>query len=217
MPRLSEEDRVERLDRAAGHLSALEFTSLDGFCFPDVVNSLPKALGLDIPAEIRAAKLRQARQQSRWNLWQTGLKRYRNKIERKEKFQRKLRAPPPPDIFLSSAEERINFVLAFALQEVYGCVEAETIEEAEVPWSVTIEPTNMSIPINGRRPRVRDEDMPRDDVKATWYLMKLNLIITTSLFTCRTMLTERCFDKSMGKVKELLKKSQQEHETRYEP
>ena len=204
--------------RDTSYLELLELTSWQGWYLDNVATSLPKLKGLEIPEDLDRKK---SSRQAGWGLFRANCDKF---------FARKKRYPKAPvslpssssAFFMPSDIERDTFTFAFALNKVYGNGDDEEGEVARAvfpPEHLCLpqnRATNMAIPISGRRPIVRDEDMPRDDVKGCWFSMKLTIMHTTALFTCRTTLTEELFDKTMRSVKLVLNKSQQEHETRYD-
>ena len=67
-----------------------------------------------------------------------------------------------------------------------------------------------------RRPPVPENEYPRQDVDASWAAMKMILNRTRHMFICRAALTDASNRNDIDRIKTIFRKSQKEHETRYE-
>ena len=207
------------------HKRILDWISLRCWSFDNAPIFLLKIQDLGVSENL--LKFAQDRQEKRQREWSFSKPRG---PDREGRFLENL-ARPRVEFYTNSKEKEL-IIFAFALNKLCGPVDEEVLAYRTVDpedSATTSEDdddkgsqekgkgkeTNMSLPIAGRRPQVHEEDMPRDDVKGCWWGMKLTLLHTIALFTCRTTLPDWTFDRTMGTVKTILNKSQEEHETRY--
>ena len=69
--------------------------------------------------------------------------------------------------------------------------------------------------VSARRPPVPEDEYPSADIDAAWAALKMILNRTRHIFVCRSTITEESNEKDVQRIKTIIRKTQNEHETRF--